>query len=209
MIETFDNLSQLLTVLLCGVLSGVAYLRTRRQPWFLLTCFYGCFMLAILYWLLYTTLFPGSMPVFYVSDIGWISCYLFLHLLQCSLSSQGERNFRCRAQWLAPGIEILLTVYFIRIGDVLYNLIVGVLLTALCWCSIRGLIYYGREGKSGRGMQVFHLMILCMLAAENLLWLSSYPWAGNTLANPYFWFDFLLTATLLGLYPAMRKAVGV
>ena len=54
MIEFIDNLIQLLAVLSGCILSGLSYLRSRSQTWFLLCCFYGCFGLGLLYWLLYT-----------------------------------------------------------------------------------------------------------------------------------------------------------
>ena len=56
MIEFIDNLTQLLAALSGCVLSGVLYLKSRRQPYFLLCCFYGCFGSGMLYWLLYTLL---------------------------------------------------------------------------------------------------------------------------------------------------------
>ena len=50
MIEFWDYLSQFLAVTagFCAALR--AYLKSRRQPWFLLTCFYGTFALGTLYW---------------------------------------------------------------------------------------------------------------------------------------------------------------
>ena len=48
MIEFIDNLIQLLVVLSGCVLSGIFYLKSRRQPYFLLCCFYGCFGSALL-----------------------------------------------------------------------------------------------------------------------------------------------------------------
>ena len=86
MAELIDNLTQLLAALSGCVLSGVFYLRSRRQPYFLLCCFYGCFGFGLLYWLLYTLLVTGAPPMFYVSDIGWISCFFFLLLLRYCLS---------------------------------------------------------------------------------------------------------------------------
>ena len=77
MVEFIDNLTQLLVVLTGCILSGLFYLQSRRQPYFLLCCFYGCFGFSILYWLLYTILITDASPMFYVADIGWISCYLF------------------------------------------------------------------------------------------------------------------------------------
>ena len=92
MIELFDNLSQLMAVALGYALSTVQYLHSRRTPWFLLSCFYGCFGLGLIYWLLYTSLVPDASPMFYVSDIGWISCFLFLLVLQVGFAERGEEG---------------------------------------------------------------------------------------------------------------------
>ena len=56
MIEFWDYLSQFLAVAagFCAALR--AYLKSRRQPWFLLTCFYGTFALGTLYWTLHLLL---------------------------------------------------------------------------------------------------------------------------------------------------------
>ncbi len=207
MIEFIDNLTQLLAALSGCLLSGILYLRSRRQPYFLLCCFYGCFGFGMLYWLLYTLLVTDAPPMFYVSDIGWISCFLFLLLLQYSLSDKGERTLRSRLPWLAFAIEMPLTVYFISIGDALYNLIVGALMAAMLWNAIRGLIWQRRQQEADQGRLFFHLVTLAYIVLENCLWLSSYPWAGDTLANPYFWFDLAVTASLLALFPVVRKAV--
>lgn len=177
MIELFDNLSQLLAVALGCALSTVQYLRSRRTPWFLLSCFYGCFGLGLIYWLLYTSLVPDASPTFYVSDIGWISCFLFLLVLQVGFAERGEHRRAGFLPWLSVVLIVPLTIYYISLGDVLYNLIVGV------------------------------LMIVYILL-ENALWLSSYPWRGDGLSNPYFWCDFAVTLSLLALYPAVRKAVA-
>ena len=56
MIGFWDYLSQFLAVTagFCAALR--AYLKSRRQPWFLLTCFYGTFALGTLYWTLHLLL---------------------------------------------------------------------------------------------------------------------------------------------------------
>lgn len=205
MIEFIDNLTQLLAALTGCILSGMFYLQSRRQPYFLLCCFYGCFGSSILYWLLYTILITDAPPLFYVADIGWISCYLFLFQLQYSLLDKEERTLRSRLPWLALVIITPLTVYFISIGDLLYNLIVGVLMCAMLWTAIRGLVW--QKTCPNRGKLFAHLAIIGFIALEYCLWLSSYPWVSDTLTNPYFWFDFAVTASLLVLLPAVRKAV--
>ena len=207
MAELIDNLTQLLAALSGCVLSGVFYLRSRRQPYFLLCCFYGCFGFGLLYWLLYALLVTDTPPMFYVSDIGWISCFLFLLLLQYSLADKEEHTLRSRLPWLALGIEIPLTAYYISIGDVFYNLIVGALMAVMLWRAIRGLVWQSKQPKQDPGKWFFHLVTIGYILLENCLWLSSYPWAGDTLANPYFWFDFAVTVSILALFPAVRKAV--
>lgn len=207
MVEFIDNLTQLLAALAGFLLSGASYLKSRRQPYFLLCCFYGCFGFGMLYWLLYTLLVTDAPPMFYVSDIGWISCFLFLLLLQYSFSDKEERSLQSRLPWLALVIIIPLTAYFISIGDALYNLIVGALMAAMLWTAVRGLVWQKKQPNQSR--RFFHFAVIGFLVLENCLWLSSYPWMGDTLANPYFWFDFAVTASLLMLFPAVRKAVQV
>lgn len=207
MVEFIDNLTQLLAALAGFLLSGASYLKSRRQPYFLLCCFYGCFGFGMLYWLLYTLLVTDAPPMFYVSDIGWISCFLFLLLLQYSFSDKEERSLQSRLPWLALVIIIPLTAYFISIGDALYNLIVGALMAAMLWTAVRGLVW--QKKQPNQSSRFFHFAVIGFLVLENCLWLSSYPWVGDTLANPYFWFDFAVTASLLMLFPAVRKAVQV
>lgn len=206
MTELIDNLTQLLMALLGFVFSGTGYLKRRHRPLFLLSCFYGCFALGTLYWLLYTQLITDSPPIFYVSDISWISCFLFLLLLEFDVAGEGLRVYKCRASWLALAVEIPLTVYFISIGDVIYNIIIGALMTVMYWQGIRSAVWARRHERC---KLAFYLVLLCFLTLENCLWLSSYPWIGDTLVNPYFWFDFAVTASIFALYPALRRTGAV
>ena len=47
--ELVSNLLQFIVTLLGFSLSGIRYLKSRTQAYFLLTCFYGCFALGSLY----------------------------------------------------------------------------------------------------------------------------------------------------------------
>ena len=55
--ELISNLFQFAVTLLGFCMSGIRYLKGRKQTYFLLTCFYGCFALGSLYWTLYLLLF--------------------------------------------------------------------------------------------------------------------------------------------------------
>ena len=48
------------------------------------------------------------------------------------------------------------------------------------------------------------MLVFC--AAEYGDWTTSCYWMGDTLANPYFWFDLLITISLAALLPATGKA---
>ena len=89
--ELIENLLQLLTTFIGALLSGIAYRKSRRQAYFLLLCFYGCFALGALYWTLYLLLFDTTPRVFYVSEFGWVASLIFLRILQATLSTPEER----------------------------------------------------------------------------------------------------------------------
>ena len=139
--ELIENLLQLLTTFLGALLSGIAWQKSRRQAYFLLLCFYGCFALGSLYWTLYLLLFNTTPRVFYVSEFGWVASVIFLRILQVTLTDSGERGFRCRKAWLAPLVGVPLLVFYCTYGDVLSNLIWCGLMIWLSFCAVRGLFY--------------------------------------------------------------------
>lgn len=146
--------------------------------------------------------------MFYVSDIGWISCFLFLLVLQVGFAERGEHRRAGFLPWLSVVLIVPLTIYYISLGDVLYNLIVGVLMIAILWLALSGLATARRHPQQAADKRRFHLTMIVYILFENALWLSSYPWRGDGLINPYFWCDFAVTISLLALYPAVRKAVA-
>ena len=208
MAELVDNMSQFLTVLLCCCISALYYIRSRRQAWFLMTCIYGCFALGGLYWTLYYFLFRETPQVFYVAEIAWISSYIFFFLLQYALSDEQERTFRCPAAWLSPLVGVPLMVFYCMHGDVLSSIIMSVLIMLMAWNAIRGLIWLRGRGREARDMRRVHAVILAFAVLEQCLWFSSCFWISDTLSNPYFWFDFMLTASFLALLPSVKKVVG-
>ena len=79
---------------------------------------------------------------------------------------------------------------------------------AVAWHSTRGLVYARRQSGKLRAMQFFHIAVLRIIILEYCLWTSSCFWISDTYTNPYFWIDFLLTASLFALLPATKKAVS-
>ena len=205
--ELFSNFLQFAVTLLGFCLSGMRYLKSRKQAYFLLTCFYGCFALASLYWTLYLFLFSKTPQVFYVSEFGWVASVIFLYMLQYTLSSAEERSFPCRKVLLALLIGVPLCVFYCTFGDILSNLLWCSMMMVVSYHAIRGLAYAWTHTGTAREMRYFHIWVLCYVAAEYTLWTSGCFWRGDSLFSPYCWFDFLLTGCLFVLLPATGKAV--
>ena len=205
--ELFSNFLQFAVTLLGFCLSGMRYLKSRKQAYFLLTCFYGCFALASLYWTLYLFLFSKTPQVFYVSEFGWVASVIFLYMLQYTLSSAEERSFPCRKVLLALLIGVPLCVFYCTFGDILSNLLWCSMMMVVSYHAIRGLAYAWTHTGTACEMRYFHIGVLCYVAAEYTLWTSGCFWRGDSLFSPYCWVDFLLTGCLLVLLPATGKAV--
>ncbi len=207
MIELIDNISQLLAVLLAFIASGSLFYKSRLQSYLLISCFYGTFMLGSLYWTLHYFLFDYTPQLFYVSELAWIASYTFLLTLEYSLSTVEERKFFHPGLWLVPIFCIPQLIIYFSIGDILFNILLGSLTMSVAWFSLRGLFYARRQTGKSRDRQIFHIAVLVIIVLEYSLWTSSCFWVSNDLTNPYFWIDFMLTASMLALLPAMKKAV--
>ena len=205
--ELVSNLLQFIVTLLGFSLSGIRYLKSRTQAYFLLTCFYGCFALGSLYWTLYLLLYSETPQVFYVSEFGWVASVIFLHILQATLAGTEERGFRCRRAWLAPVFGVPLLAFYCTFGDILSNLIWCGMMVWLSFCAIRGLVYAKTQTGAARNMRYFHIGVLCFAFSEYLLWTVGCFWPNTSPDSPAFWCDMLLTFAILGLLPATRKAV--
>ena len=149
--ELIENLLQLLVTFVGALLSGISYRKSRRQAYFLLLCFYGCFALGALYWTLYLLLFDTTPRVFYVSEFGWVASVIFLRILQATLAGADERSFRCRRAWLAPAFGVPLLAFYCTFGDILSNLIWCGMMIWLSYCAIRGLVIC--KDADGRGAE--------------------------------------------------------
>ena len=143
-----------------------------------------------------------------MSEFGWVSSVIFLRILQATISRKEEGVFRCRAAWAAPLLGVPLMIFYCTYGDILSNLIWCGMMIVLCYGSIRGLVYAGRQTGQARKQRYFHSGILCFAASEYLLWTVGCFWPNTSLSSPIFWRDILLTLAIFGLLPAARKAVG-
>lgn len=207
MVELIDNILQFIAMLLAGADAGLLFYKSHKQVWFLLACFYGTYTLGALHWALHILLFNQTPTIFYVSELAWTASYLFLLSLVYAVSTPDERKFRHPAVWLVPIFCLPNLILYLTHGEIFGNLLLFGLTTAIAWFSVRGFFYARRQNGKPRDMQFFHIAVLAVIILEYCLWTSSCFWVSDSLANPYFWFDFLLTAAMFILLPAMLKAV--
>ena len=166
--ELIENLLQLLVTFIGALLSGIAYRKSRRQAYFLLLCFYGCFALGALYWTLYLLLFDTTPKVFYVSEFGWVASVIFLRILQATLAGADEHSFRCRRAWLAPAFGVPLLAFYCTFGDILSNLIWCGMMIALSYCAIRGLVYAKTQTGAEYAVLPHRRALLCVCGVPAL-----------------------------------------
>ena len=199
MIEKIDNAMQLAVLLACGICVYVRLFRTRSRLWVPLALFYTCHTLATGYWLLYLSFFGRTPQYSYISDPGWYAAALFL----CVLLQMGEKkrpDLKNPIPWLAPLFSAAAFLFFIQWGDYLGNLVAAVVIGSLGWLAIHSLQRRGSD-------RIFAAACLLYYVLQYAIWISSCFWTDDTLANPYFWFDFLQTGNLIFLYRSWRKAV--
>ncbi len=207
MIELLDNFSQLIVTLLATIGAGFLFFKNRGQAYLLLTCYFGTYTLGILYWTLHFYLFNYTPQVFYVSELAWISGSMFLLTLGYALSTPDERKFRHPAIWLVIIFCVPQLILYLSTGDILFNSLISGLAMAIGWNSARGLLYHKKQKHKQKSKEIFHTVVLLIIFLEHCLWTSSCFWVSDTYTNPYFWFDFLFTASLFALLPATKKAV--
>lgn len=212
LIEFWDYLVQFLVCTAGCIGAARQFLKSRRQPYVLLACFFWTYALGTLYWTLHLLLLDATPQVFYVSELGWIASYIFLLTMEMTLPSAEELRFRTKLSWLAPAVGLPQFILYIMYGDVFFNVLMCTGTMAAAWLSIRGLVFARRCGDSAADtetcrLRAFHINVLCFTALEYALWTSSCFWVSDDLRNPYFWFDFMLSGVIFAMLPATRKAV--
>lgn len=209
MIEVIDNTVQLAVTLFGTFFAARIATKWRSQHYAILACFYGTFALGLVYWLVYLALMSYTPQIFYVSDLSWAASFLFLLIFVLSIQTPEEKTFRHPAQWIGPVLSIFLTAFYILRdpGELLVGVLWCVLLAGVSYFATGGLLYARKQSNELRNRQRAYALLLVFFVIEHALWVSSSFWISDTLTNPYFWFDFMLTGTLLALLPVVRKAV--
>lgn len=203
MIDRIGNALQIIVLAVCAGMTIWRAVKTGSRTWALLAFVYTSWLMGDVYWLV-CLVFSGMTPqISVVSDLSWYTFYIFLYLLLCHVDPPEECTYSGRLPWLGPVLTAGMAVYFMQWGEILSNLIYAALLGLLLYSCIRRLA--DKNGKANRRFLSLLVLIFCVF--EYCLWLASCLFEGDTLGNPYYWFDFLLTVSFPLFYLAVRKAV--
>ena len=213
MIESIENAFQLALIAVCLALSVIYTIREKPRNGTLLVMFYGSYLLGDLYWLLYLLFYGGNPSIFYIPDLSWYAAYGFLYLILQRLSTKEERQSRCLPARLSllftGGMGVYYIIWYIDNGyndGYMSTAVSAVLMSLLLFHSVRGLVYI-RSHPEARGRRMLYIAAIVFVVVEHLLWTASCIWTEDSPANPYYWFDVMMTVNLALILPAFRKAV--
>lgn len=206
MIELIDNSINLAAAAICTVVAVIYMVRTNKRAWVLLTLSAGVFFLGDLYWQLYL-LFYGATPTYsYISDVSWYAASLFLFILLTEIRAMHGKWYYSHILWIIPVFTVGMAIFFLRWGDLIGNIISVVVRSALLWNALGGLLAT-RTVEEEKPNRMFYILAIVFCLVEYGTEFSSCFWMGDTIRNPYFWCDSVMSLVLLLLPCGLRKAV--
>ncbi|MBQ5542771.1 MAG: hypothetical protein IIU06_06875 [Erysipelotrichales bacterium] len=204
MIEVVENALQIAALVICSVIAVYKAVHYNSRTWALAAFFFISWVMGDIYWLVCLLFYDTTPQISIVSDLSWYASYMFLYLMLLRTSKPDPGSTKQALPWLGPLFAAGMAVFFMLKGEILNNLIYGSLMGLLLFSSINRLI----NRTTDRNQRFLPAMILVFCLLEYGLWISSCFWTSDTLANPYYWFDVLLTVSFLFFLPAIRKAVS-
>jgi len=211
MIETIDNTIQLVTTAISsGIAIYYAY-SSRNHIWIKLSLAIFVYFLGDLYNALYLLFYDRTPHYSVIPYIGWYASYLFLFLLLSDIEAENKITYRYKVLWLVPVFSIGNGLFYMyqsawaSITDPLLHIIV---MTLLMWHTIGGILHFRKVPAYAAHKKRLYITILIICFGEYATSIVSCFWMGDTLRNPYFWFDTLLSAAYLLLPAALKKAVA-
>ena len=203
MIEAYENILQIAVLLACMGIALYRALAFESRTWVLAFFFFASWLLGDIYWLVCLIFYERTPQISVVSDLSWYASLVFLYLL---LLRTAEPRIPVRKNvlpWLGPVLAAAMCVFFMQWGEILSNLVYAVLMGLLLYAGINRLT----DREHYRGKRFLSVMILLLCLLEYGLWTASCFFDADTLANPYYWFDFLITVSFICFLPAVKKAV--
>lgn len=206
-VELTLNFLQLLVAAGSTIYVGRIFLKTQKKQCFLGLGFLLSLALGILYWFSYQMLMGETPQYFYISDIAWVTSYLFLGSLELYICTEEEKRYQHILNYLPFLIGGGLILYFCQWGDILFNILYIVPLSLCMYWATRNLLYGVHKKETSRYKKI-HVFIIFFAFTEYALWISSCFWISDTITNPYFWFDLAITLEVASFAYLMKEVSG-
>lgn len=212
MIESIENLIQLVTTGICTTVSLRKGILLKSRAWIMLALASGVFFLGDLYWELFLVLYGKTPEYSYIPYLSWYASYLFFLLLLYELRDRkGGRHYR-KVLWIIPMFTTGMCIFYLQWGDWIGNVVAAVLMSLMLWYATDALLSLKERKRlypeATQGRTGIYAVVFLFCLAEYGSWTASCFWMGDTWMNPYFWFDTLLSAVFLLFPMVLGKAVG-
>ena len=207
MIERLENLLQLVLLGICAGISLKRSLTTKKHTWAMLFLSAFVYFLGDLYWQFYMIFYGETPPYSFIPYLSWYASFLFLLMLIIGIEG-GERRKRYHNAflWLIPVFTLGAAAFFTSRGVGIIDAIISVsIFTALFYRCLGALISRFKEDSFKNSRMLYILTLIC-LVCEYTSNITSCFWMGDTLLNPYFWSDTILSLSFLLLPAALKKA---
>ncbi|MCR5767017.1 MAG: hypothetical protein K6G45_00800 [Lachnospiraceae bacterium] len=216
MIESFENAFQLIVAGGCLIYSAIKAISNRSRVRILLLFFYAEIFLGNLYWQLYLVFFNMSPIYSFVSGFCWSVSFAFMLLLIKNYSKRRISVKKDPLLLVIPVFTAAMAVMFMQWGDYTENIVTAVIMAALILRCVVGLKTvagkgaYAPAGKTGiyeadRSPRFLYRACLWFCTANYLSWISSTFFFENSITNPYYWFDTVITISLVFFIPALNR----
>ena len=204
MIESIENAIQIATLLVCA--SAALYMAYKKSShnWTFLFFFYGSVMMGDIYWVVYLVFLHRNPSTDFVPDLSWLASYIFLYLMIKHLYPKEIKSKISFLPWLGPVFTAGMAVFFMQWDGIFRNVVYAALDGLLLFSAIR--VLTDLHISKNRRWLPWQILIYCLF--EYGSWVASCFWDADSLTNPYYWFDFLMTVSFLFFLPATEKAVA-
>ena len=207
MIERIDNFLQIVLLGICAGISLKRSLTTKTHAWAMLFLSAFIYLLADLYWQFYLKFYGETPPYSFIPYLSWYASFLFLLMLLIGIEGERRRRYHNVFLWLIPVFTLGAATFFTLRGVGILDALISVpIFTAILYRGFGTLISRFKEESFKKSRMLYILILLCLLC-EYASSITSCFWMGDTLLNPYFWSDTILSVSFLLLPMALRKAV--
>ena len=197
-VERIDNIIQLAATGLCTVIALRKAYITRKHAWVILALSSFVYFLGDLYWQLFLRYYGHSPKYSYISDVSWYASMLFMWLLLIEFRADRKNRSRSIVMWLVPAFTVGMCIFFMQGGEYISNTVAAVLMYLLMGESVDGLLAirkYHEEGMIRARALYINVLAYCFITYG--MWAASVHWAGDSVLNPYFWADTLISVCFL------------